>query len=601
MKTSHRSRVLGVAGLATVGVALSLAGSACKSQRTVFGGSEGTFVDEPAVDAGECPLQCSLDGRSVIRSCDGEIVETCAADLACGAAACQEPCAAAAADKSSNGCEFFFQLPRYDPATFSQSCVATFVVNTSLQPVDLKLAYEGKELDLSGALFRTNPGETSLVPHTGPIAPGESAILFVSDRDPAVAPPKSPTDGLSGRIACPTGVVPALRTELPGGTRIASAMHLTANVPIGLSMIYPFGGATSYVPTATLLLPVSTWATQNMIVSAWEANFSRPGTQIYASEDDTEITILPTADIEDGVGVKGTRKKVPVTYRLDRGQFLQLAQREELSGSVVESTKPVATFVGHGCAAIPSGFGPCDSLQQQIPPFEQWGSEYVGVGYRPRMGNEHEPMAYRIVAARDGTQLDYDPEIPAGAPTTLSAGEMALFTHGTGDAFVVRTQDAEHPIYVGAYMSSSGRGFNELAYNGAGDPEFVNVIPSGQYLNSYSFYADPTYGDSSLVIVRAKTRGEFKDVWLECAGETLSDFRPIGTRGEYEFTRVDLAKSGRPGQKFGDRVCRNGLQRLKSDGPFTATVWGWDYCASYAYPGGMALRKLVHTPLDPIR
>ena len=120
-------------------------------------------------------------------------------------------------------------------------------------------------------------------------------------------------------------------------------------------------------------------------------------------------------------------------------------------------------------------------------------------------------------------------------------------------------------------------------------------------MNSYSFYSDPTYKDSSLVIVRAKTRGEFKDVWLECAGQNLTDFRPIGTRGEYEFTRVDLAKSGQAGQKFGDRVCRNGLQRLKSDGPFTATVWGWDYAASYAYPGGMALRKLVNTPLDPIR
>ncbi len=40
---------------------------------------------------------------------------------------------------------------------------------------------------------------------------------------------------------------------------------------------------------------------------------------------------------------------------------------------------------------------------------------------------------------------------------------------------------------------------------------------------------------------------------------------------------------------------------MKSDGPFTATVWGWDVAASYAYPGGMAQRKLVETPLAPIR
>ena len=40
---------------------------------------------------------------------------------------------------------------------------------------------------------------------------------------------------------------------------------------------------------------------------------------------------------------------------------------------------------------------------------------------------------------------------------------------------------------------------------------------------------------------------------------------------------------------------------MKSDGPFTATLWGWGMTASYAYPGGMAHRKLVTTPLDPLR
>ncbi len=600
MKKSHRSRVFGAAALASVGVAMSLLGSACKSERTVSGASGGTFVDEPTLDAGACPLQCSIDGRSVVRSCDGEVIETCAVDRACGAAACQDPCAAAAADRSSNGCEFLFQIPRYDARLVDQSCLATFVVNTSLQPVDLKLAHEGQELDLSRATYRTTPGDEKLIPHTGPIAPGESVILFVSDRHPDDAPPPTAGDALRGRLACPQGVVPALQTEIQAGTLVGSAMHLTTNVPVGLTMMYPFGGAKSYLPSATLLLPVSTWATQSMIVPSWEPNGKSLGMQIYASEDETEVTILPTADTMDGF-VMGLRKNRPSTYHLNKGQLLQLTHAVELTGSIVESTKPISTFVGHVCAEIPLGLGPCDTLNQQIPSLEQWGSEYVGVGYRPRLGNEHEPMGYRIVAARDGTQLDYDPDIPAGAPTTLAAGEAALFTRGTGDAFVVRTQDADHPIYVAAYMSSSAQGFKKLAFNNAGDPEFVNVVPSGQYLNSYSFYADPTYGDSSLVIVRAKTRGEFKDVWLECAGGNLSDFQPIGTRGEYEFTRVDLAKAGGPGQKFGDKVCTNGLQRLKSDGPFTATVWGWDFCASYAAPGGMALRKLVHTPLDPIR
>ena len=39
---------------------------------------------------------------------------------------------------------------------------------------------------------------------------------------------------------------------------------------------------------------------------------------------------------------------------------------------------------------------------------------------------------------------------------------------------------------------------------------------------------------------------------------------------------------------------------MKSEGPFAATIWGWDRYVSYAYPGGMAQRKLVDTPLVPV-
>lgn len=40
----------------------------------------------------------------------------------------------------------------------------------------------------------------------------------------------------------------------------------------------------------------------------------------------------------------------------------------------------------------------------------------------------------------------------ADAPVAMSARETAIFTSGAGDAFVVRTQDPEHPIYLAAYM-----------------------------------------------------------------------------------------------------------------------------------------------------
>ena len=592
-----RLRSITATTLSVVGVALLAA--ACNEDRIIgFGSREPDPDFGTEVDSGDCPIQCSIDGRAIVHSCTGDVVETCPPELACGGARCQEPCAAAAEDKSSNGCEFYFQQP---PTNEQNSCYAAFVVNTSTQPVELSLERDGKALDISNSVFRTNPDDATLAPHTGPIPPGESIVLFVADHDP-----EQPYGAGHNHVPCPVDAVPAYLSQFKvPRTELGASFHLTASQPVSMVTMYPFGGAASYISSASLLLPVGSWAKQHIAVGSWESSGSvgNPTTQILAAEDDTEVTILPTVDIGSGAGVEGTGTKLSATYRLARGQSLQFVQALELTGSIITSTKPTAIFSGHTCVNLPRSVGSCDVLSQQIPAFEQWGSEYVGVGYRPRLGNEHELMFYRIVAGRDGTRLDYDPTIPAGAPTELSAGETALFVHGTGDAFVVRTQDAEHPIYLAAYMTGwNGKIFDvPVDVGGQGDPEFVNVVPAGQFLNSYSFYADPTYPETSLVVVRAKSRGEFKDVWLECAGTALPDFRPVGTRGDYEFTRVDLAKDFRPGQKFGSNICRTGLQRMKSEGPFTATLWGWGRAVSYAAPGGMAYRKLVTTPLVPVQ
>ncbi len=583
-----------------LGLGAMLVAAACAEDRSGFRPEPPPFEPDAAVsdDASACQVQCSLDGRSVISGCTGEIVETCQPELACGGGKCQEPCAAAAADRTSNGCEFYFQPPRFEK-TYQRSCFAAFLVNASTQPVDVTLALDGKALDISRSIYRTQPGEASLIPHEGPIAPGDSAILFVADREPDA--PSGPVETFD-LIRCPKGVVAATYADtLPDGTGIGSSFHLKTSLPIGASTIYPFGGAASLLSAATLLLPVTTWSKEHILIDGWSRSVAGvPGAQIVASEDDTEVTVDPVGDIQDGVGVKGTAARVPATYRLDKGQVLQLVQAVELTGSIVTSTKETTIFGGNSCAFVPSFAEACDYLHQQIPAFAHWGSEYVGVGYRPRLGNEHEPVPYRIVAARDGTLLEYDPAIPPGAPVSLNAGEMATFVSGTGDAFVVRTQDAEHPIYLAAYMTGGNSDFyGTSTFSGRGDPEFVNVVPVGQYSSSYSFYADPTYAETSLVVVRKKHGGAFKDVWLECAGD-LTGFRPVGTSGEYEFMRVDLSRGRGPGDAFDGGVCRSGLQRMRSEGPFTATLWGWDTFASYAYPGGSAQRKLVAAPLAPI-
>ena len=576
MKSSHAVIVVAVVGSAMVG-ACAKGGDGVR-QAALLPFQRGGPPES-------CLLQCSVDFRSVVRSCDGEVVEPCPDQLACGDGACVEPCRATALAKSSLGCEFYLQPPSVRRAA-SGSCYAAYLVNSSSTPVDVTIHRGDQAIDVSDAIYRTTSG-AALEKVSGPIPPGEAVIVFV-----AHGPRQSPQQD---HIACP--VPPALDTwPTPLRTGRGASFRLTTSAPVSASSVYPYGGAESFIPSSTLLLPVPGWGTQHVVVQAWQRMISSaeggvPTLQIVAAEDDTEVDIIPTVDLQDGDGVIGGAKGARVTYRLGKGELLQLAQPEELSGSKVEANKPISLFGGHECMFIPSNVGYCDAAQQQIPSFEQWGSEYVAVRYRGR-ASDTESVPYRIVAAVADTVLTYDPAPPPGAPSRMNAGDVVTFW--TGSPFVVRSQDADHAFYLASYMT----GGDNVSSSGPGDPEFVNVVPAGQYLNAYTFLADPTYPETSLVLVRERTAAGFEDVWLDCAGGAVGDWTAIGEGGKFEYRRVDLSRSGGPGESFPGGTCTRGRQRLTSKGPFAATLWGWGPWASYAYPGGMAQRKLVSVPLD---
>jgi hypothetical protein len=215
-----------------------------------------------------------------------------------------------------------------------------------------------------------------------------------------------------------------------------------------------------------------------------------------------------------------------------------------------------------------------------VPPVKALGSRYVGVMYRPRVATETSTY-WRIVGAVDGTQLTYSS--PVGGPATINKGQQIIFQ--TGTPFTVQSQDIDHPFMLFTYMTSS-----KAVADGYGDPDFVTSVPPEQYLRQYVFFADPTYPESNLVVVRSRaTDGTFKDVNLDCAGP-LTNWQPIGN-GDFEYTRKDLMT----GNFSGVGNCSTGRHEIKSDAPFGLWVWGWGTPetssftenVSYGYPGGM--------------
>lgn len=538
-------------------------------------GGAGAFTTGIGGTASGCQgTHCSGDLHDIL-DCSNNVVTHCQPPDACGpAGVCvNDACAAATAAGSTMGCEFYSVVPGPEPISRG-SCFAALVANTWGSPVTIHVDYDGQPLDV-GTIARKPMGSgssLSYVPLTnGQLGAGEIAILFLSQRVPG---------GSFAFASCPTGITPGLTTD-PAitGTGLGKAFHITTDVPVVAYDMYPYGGAASYVASATLLVPTGAWGTNYVAADGYAEDPSvgdPPFLQIVAAADDTHVTIKPSAAVVGGTGVMATGAGQPATYTLGRGQVLQLMQDAELAGSAISSDLPVSVWGGASCMNIPVGVYACDSGHQQLLPVSAMGHRYVAVRYRDRTAGANESPPWTLVGAVDGTTLTYDPAPPAGAPATLVSGQMVRFP--AGSPFTVSSQDDAHPFYLAGHMTG-----HDAIGGFIGDAETVNVVTPDQFLASYVFITDPTYANAHLIFVRRLAQdGSFKDVTVDCAG-TLGGWQPVGSGGQYQYTRVDLIANGAP-----QGTCDNGVHSAISAEPFGLTVWGWDTAVSYAYPAGMS-------------
>ena len=528
---------------------------------------------------------CSPDLQSVTDK-DGNVLVKCPPDQGCAAGKCVPACTAAALDHGSVGCDFMVATPSFY-AGYTAPCFSVFVTNDWTKDSVITVARDGMTYDVTTfgriAAQGTAPSTWAPVPATG-VPPGKVAVLFLS-ADPG-----------SG-FQCP--VTPALaQGTAVVGTGLGKAWHISTSIPVTNYDVLPYGGAPSVLPSGELLLPTSAWGKNYVAVVPPVGNRSNAfgngpqWGQVLAMSDATTVKIVPTVALPAGTGVAAAPLGAVTTYTLNAGELVQWQTTGlEMSGSVVSSDKPVAFMGGNAYLCLNSSTttsGGCDSVHQQIPPVSALGSEYAVPPYTSR-SPAGESIPYRIVGSVDGTTLTYDPAV-TGAPATIKQGQMVDF-EATGP-FVVKSQDNNHPFYVGQSMTG-------CTVNGApgcdGDEEFVNVVAPAQYLSSYVFFTDPSYATTNLVFTRTKTPKGFQDVKLDCVG-TLTGWKPMGTAGKYEITNVDLERNG---TKNG--TCDTGPHTASSTGPFGLVVWGLASAASYAYPAGgnVATINTVVVPPTP--
>jgi hypothetical protein len=573
-----------------------------------IGGGQGAVGGITADGGEQKPAQCTADLHAIVDS-EGKLIEQCPPDQGCLEGKCVAACDAASGSKGNIGCEFVVPNPPFTGqgwgsigASLAGPCHAAFIANAWSRPAQITVKVGATQYELAqiGRIPQGNVPNVSYqpIPSTG-LPPDEVAIVFLSHR---------PGSNNQTSLECPVAPAVLQDTAVHGSGR-GTAFEITTDTPVSAYAILPYGGASSYLPSATLLMPRTAWGKNYFAIGPHDLadDPSMPGlpwVMIVGGSNGATVQVAPKVGLPAGANVPAAPAGQTTSVPLASGEIVQWFGTNG-TGAVFDADQPFAVFTGNTYLHIPSATssgGGHDASHQQIPHVGALGSEYVGAGVVTRLATlGAESVPYRLLGVVDGTQLSYDPAPPPGAPATLNAAQVAQFESTT--FFTVRSQDGDHPFLFTQYMTGTSlnagvRGdcaTSPMAtVPGCGDEEWVNVLPPKQYLQKYVFFTDPTYGTTNLVVTRVAGPNGFADVEVACLG-AVGGWQPVGGEAKYQVAHVDLMRAGSP---IGG--CNTSQHVAKSEAPFGVMVWGTDWYASYGYPAGGNIGTINQVYVPPV-
>jgi hypothetical protein len=483
---------------------------------------------------------CNADGQGYSDiDCDPVQGETCGS-----AGVCEGACSPQSLGQTYLGCEYY-------PTVTGNPVEQTYdfaVVVSNTAGVDAMITIEG------GAL-------------TGPdtfTAPAGKAITHVLPWVPSL------------KLCMAADAFTCTASAHEGGAMaMKGAYHLRSTQPVTVYQFNPLeytkpgANGNSYTNDASLLFPTTAWRTDHYVATWNNTAAVHPSMlAVTASQDGTTVMINAKSSTMAVGGAPAFTAGTPQSVTLNAGDVLQIGTSTgDMTGSRVQSDKPVQVIGAHYCADIPDGAGYCDHLEEVMLPVDAMGANYIinapAVTTIP-MGKVEE---IRIVATEANTNLTYDPPQP-GAPTTIANPGDFVSLMENASSFKV---SADHKILVAQFMEGSS------VAGGTGDLSMALAVPIEQFRTQYLFLAPTTY-ETNYVDITAPVGAN-----IVLDGTPVTGWTAIGTSG-WQLARVVPLTAG-PG---GD-----GEHSISGDMGFGISVYGYGMDTSYWYPGGLDLHQVV--------
>ncbi|HEY6171666.1 MAG TPA: IgGFc-binding protein [Candidatus Kapabacteria bacterium] len=418
---------------------------------------------------------------------------------------------------------------------------------------------------------------------TGPVA--ASVTIEVSAL--SFAQECNVTPGQVTKVLLPNGANFGPTVEVTTSDTVVKGMgvHIIANTEIG---VYGMSHKT-YSSDAFMALPIDVLGTkyrtlnyQSSLVSFGGQFADLPGQfWVVASEDQTLIVITPNDTTSSG---RPARESFVVL--LNKGDVYLVQgnphqKGNDLTGSLIESDKPIAVFSGHMRAAIPEGFNNTgtnrpsrDHLVEQLPPISSWGSEMVVVPYE----SSDSPDVVRILSATDSNAILINNDFTVG----LNAGEFYEI-HSLYEPTLIRSLD---PVLVGQYMHTSVYGIASQPNDPApyGDPSFSLVPPLVQ-----------ASGTQFVVVVGDAATIEAQFLTIVSKADSLVNLR-VNDRA---ISSSNIKTIGTSEYGYATLPVLSGVHAISLNTPYSVNVYGLGAVDSYAY-GVWLLTEPLNSVRDPV-
>ena len=409
-------------------------------------------------------------------------------------------------------------------------------------------------------------------------------------------------------------------SELPQPSQVfkGRGIIITADEPI---ICY---GVTRYQYTSDgyLALPKSSLGKKYLVSSYSDLGTGWSGqetynsfTSIVAAYDNTRVTLRLGGTTETyiiqkngpNLEVSGNNTSIKTMHRGDVWLIASRGNWGDLSGSVVQASKPVAVISGSFCAFVPRGVMACDFLIEQELPVKTWGTKY----HVSPIAKRKKSSFIKLYASEANTQLYQDGDSRGSLSEVGGVENDGGFIHRR----LLTGEEAPRPVTISSDKPISITQYN-TGQNDDGvpsDPFQMVLTPIEQYQTEIIFNT-PGVSNSQAIF----RENYINLVYLATEAGTVPDDLEWAqvVNGKFHWKKV-ADVSGGPGGKFydpdfveGNRYYHSktiplpdpaGVYKIRAKDPFAAYAYGFSDYDSYGYPTSVALADLSKPDTLPPR